>query len=140
LSIVPGDASIVNKVFAKFISRTSPGARSDIVPPAVPFKERMKHALAKLSEFLGESSIATRDPGSSLSFSGLTVEVYQSQRETLSFYGKDAIRAFSPLRSNGRPFRKYAFDNAVAFVYPNWSLIAPKIFGEEGGALVPRRA
>src|ERR1700722_3614715 len=117
LSIVASNASITNQVFVKFISRLKPRARSDIVPPKVHQEDRMKEALARLAEFIGEPSIATRDPNSSLSFSCVTYETSKSQMEILWLYGTDETMGFSPLQPDGRPLRKYG---------PHFLLLEPR--------------
>ena len=66
----------------------------------------MGAALDKLSELMGDSTIATRNPMSSLSFSCLSPEVIQSQKESVDFYGRDQWKALCPLGPNGRPIRK----------------------------------
>jgi hypothetical protein len=67
----------------------------------------MQAALNRLAEFIGDPSIATRDPNSPLSFSSLKYEVSKSQSDTLLLYQKDQAKAFSPLRPDGRPIRRY---------------------------------
>ena len=105
--MVPSSASIVNQVFVKFVSRSNPRGRSDLEPPSMPITDRMQLALAKLADFLGDPSIASRDPSSSLSFSGVSPEVRQSQTDALTFYGQGLANAFSPMRPDGRSYRKY---------------------------------
>lgn len=105
LSIVPGTASIVNQVFVKFLSRL-PRARSDIRRPEISTQDRMTSALLKLSELMGDPAIAERNPLSSMSFSCLAPDVAKSQLETVTFFGIDQWKAFSPLGPDGRPLRK----------------------------------
>jgi hypothetical protein len=105
LCIVPSTASIVNQVLTKFLSRL-PRTCSEIRPPETPTKEKMTAALNALSELMGDTTIATRDPSSSLSFSCLAPEVITSQKDAVDFYGKDQWKAFSPLGLDGRPIRK----------------------------------
>jgi len=107
LNIVPGNASIANQVLAKFLSRL-PHARSDIVPRKMSTNDRMEIALARLAEIAGDSSIASRDPLSSLSFSCLAPEVVKSQSDSLVSYGKGHRQAFLPLGPDGRPIRKFS--------------------------------
>jgi len=109
LCIVPSTASIVNQVLTKFLSRLPP-TRSDIQPPDRPTAERMAEALKTLSELMGDSNIATRDPMCSLSFSCLSPEVINSQKDAVDFYGKDEWKALSPLGPDGRPIRKCALE------------------------------
>jgi hypothetical protein len=105
LCIVPSTASIVNQVLTKFLSRL-PRTCSEIRPPETSTKDNMTAALNRLSELMGDPTIATRDPTSSLSFSCLSSEVIQSQKDAVDFYGKDEWKAFSPLGPDGRPIRK----------------------------------
>ncbi|CAA7259482.1 unnamed protein product [Cyclocybe aegerita] len=107
LSVVPGHASIVNRAFANFLARL-PHRRSDIVPPELPIKERMRMALKKLSEITGNPQIASLDPSCSISFSLLSPEVVKSQTELVRHYQKDADIAFSPMTLDGKPLRKYS--------------------------------
>ncbi|KAG2159059.1 alpha/beta-hydrolase [Suillus bovinus] len=107
LNIVPGSASIVNQVFSKFLAR-QPRTRSDLLASKVTMRERSKVALAKLAEFVGDSSIAQRDPCSPLSFSCVKDDVAKSQLENLMFYAKDLDKAYCPLGRDGRPLRKYS--------------------------------
>ena len=106
MSIIPGTASLVNRVFTGFLSQL-PRSRSDLRPPAVPTLERAKLALQTLSELVGDPSIAHRDPRSSLSFSCVTPETARSQLESLRFYSKDIDKTYCPLGRDGRPIRKY---------------------------------
>lgn len=105
LNILPGSASIVNQVFSKFLAQL-PRTRSDIIPATISIHERSKVALLKLAEFVGDPSIAHRDPRSPLSFSCVKPEVAKSQLENLEFYAKDLDKAYCPLGRDGRPMRK----------------------------------
>ncbi|KAH7916146.1 alpha/beta-hydrolase [Hygrophoropsis aurantiaca] len=107
LTILPGSASIVNQVFAKFLA-SQPLARSDFITPPTSIFDRMKTALVKLADLVGEPEMASRDPRSSLSFSCVTPEVVKSQLATLNFYKKDIEHAYCPLGRDGRPLRKYS--------------------------------
>jgi len=107
LPVVPANASIVNSVIAKFLARL-PKKESKLVPPEPPREERMQQALNKLSEIIGNPKIATRDPLCSLSFSCLTPEIAKTQADALALFGKDQATAYSPLRANGRPIRKFS--------------------------------
>jgi len=104
--MLSSNASITNQVFVKFISRVTNRPLSEIVPPERSRADRMADALALLSEILGDPNIASRDPDSPLSFSGLSPELSQSQSDVLTLYGKDQAKAFSPLRPDGRPIRR----------------------------------
>jgi hypothetical protein len=66
----------------------------------------MTSALLKLSDLNGDPAIAERDPLSSMSFSCLPPDVVKSQLETITFFGIDQWKAFSPLGPDGRPLRK----------------------------------
>jgi hypothetical protein len=107
LNILPGSASIVNKVFTKFLAQ-QPRTRSDIIPATMSIHERSKIALSKLAEFVGDPSIARRDPRSPLSFSCVKPDVAKSQLQNLQFYAKDLHNAYCPLGRDGRPMRKSA--------------------------------
>ncbi|TFK43302.1 Alpha/Beta hydrolase protein [Crucibulum laeve] len=107
VTVVPGSASIANQVFARFLSRL-PKVRSELVPPAVKVKDRMQTALELLAEITGDSSYASRDPMSSLSFSCLPDDLAQSQLELLQHYCKAREHAFCPLDEEGKPLRKYS--------------------------------
>ena len=98
-------ASIVNQVFIKFLSRQPP-ARSDPYCPDLLPQDRLRTALELLGKIRGDSSIADRDPLSSLSFSCASAEVIKSQEETRATYEKGQRNAFSPLGLDGRPLRK----------------------------------
>ncbi|KAF4574927.1 hypothetical protein EYR36_006279 [Pleurotus pulmonarius] len=107
LSIIPGHASIANQAFVKFLARL-PKSRSDIRPPDVPLQQRMQQALNTLAELVGDETIRQRNPLSPLSFSGLSPEKVASQSETLAHYGALQKTAFTPLRPDGAPARKYS--------------------------------
>jgi pimeloyl-ACP methyl ester carboxylesterase len=107
MSLIPGTASLVNRVFTGFLSQL-PRSRSDLHSPAIPTFERARMALQTLSEIVGDSSIAHRNPRSSLSFSCVTPEVAKSQLESLRFYSKDIDKTYCPLGRDGRPIRKYS--------------------------------
>lgn len=106
MTISSGHASIVNQVFSKFLSRL-PHSRSDLVASKMPISERMSYALETLAELMGDSSISSRDPLSSMSFSCLSPQVIKGQTEALETYRKGALTAFSPVGEDGRPHRKY---------------------------------
>src|SRR6188768_3922424 len=105
LSVVPGNASIVNKVFANFLAR-QPHHRSDVYTPRdMSIQDRMTAALRKLAELTGNRDTLTQDPLCSLSFSSLSPEATRSQIELLRHYEKDAHLAFSPSYHDDRPMR-----------------------------------
>ncbi|KDR83489.1 hypothetical protein GALMADRAFT_235659 [Galerina marginata CBS 339.88] len=106
ISVIPGYTSIVNNVFYKFLMRL-PHHRSDIVPPKVSLKDRMKTALNKLSEITGLDTISL-DPLCSISFSCVTPDFFKGQTELLRHYLKDASQAFTPTPVEGMPLRKYS--------------------------------
>ncbi|KAF8897174.1 hypothetical protein BD779DRAFT_1465429 [Infundibulicybe gibba] len=107
LNIIGGHASIVNQVVAKFLMRL-PHVGTMLLPPAVPTEKRMQEALTTLGALVGNTSIASRDPMSSMSFSCLSEEVVQRQTDLLDIYGERQKSAFSPVGCDGRPFRKYS--------------------------------
>ena len=96
--------SIVNQTLLKFLARL-PRARSDITPPPVSVSQRMREALDTLADLTGDSSFSGKDGMCSLNFSCVSPEICKTQVKTRESYAKDAARAFSPLRSNGRPIR-----------------------------------
>ena len=103
-------ASIINQVFAKFLSR-QPKARSDLIPQDKPLAEFMRDGLARLAEFRSDKSILDRDPCSPLSFSCAPPDVVKRQDECIVTYSKGMRHAFSPLGPDGRPIRKYVSDS-----------------------------
>lgn len=106
ISVIPGSASLVNRVFAGFLSQL-PRARSDLRTPVVPTLDRTRKALHTLSELVGDPTIAHRNPRSMLSFSCVTPEIAKSQLESLRSYSKDIDNVYCPLGMDGRPIRKY---------------------------------
>lgn len=120
LSIIPGSASIVNQVIAKFLSRF-PHRRSDLVPPALSVEVRMTTALQNLARVSSNGSIATRNPLSSLSFSCLPKDIVKAQEELITQYARNRHQAFSPLGPDGKPLRKY--DNQPLFNMTNFDLV-----------------
>uniref|UniRef100_A0A0W0G494 Putative alpha/beta-hydrolase n=1 Tax=Moniliophthora roreri TaxID=221103 RepID=A0A0W0G494_MONRR len=107
LNVVSGTATITNQVFAKFLSRL-PHCRSDLKKPSISKGERMAVALGRLAELTGDSSITSRDPSSSLSFSCLPADVARGQSDSLALYKRGEIDAFDPTGPDGRPIRKYS--------------------------------
>jgi hypothetical protein len=107
LSVIPGHASIMNKVVSNFWSRL-PHHGSPISPPKVPVEVRMSEALETLVALTGCESQSPIDPLCALAFSCLSRDVIKVQSELLEFYKKDCHRAFSPLTASGRPLRKFA--------------------------------
>ncbi|KAI5124806.1 hypothetical protein M0805_005438 [Coniferiporia weirii] len=108
VTLVPTCASIVNRVFAEFLSR-QPHVPTTLrmVTPAER-QERMQEALYRLAELMEDASIAERDPSSPLSFSCVTPEVLQSQSDVLSHQMLKEREAFSPLGMDGRPCRRFS--------------------------------
>jgi hypothetical protein len=104
LSVIPGNASIMNKVVSNFWSRL-PHHASPISPPKKPVQVRMSEALETLVMLTGCESGSPTDP---LSFSCLSPDVIKVQSELLEYYKKDCHRAFSPLSATGKPLKKYA--------------------------------
>ena len=107
LSVIPGLASIMNKVVSNFWSRL-PHHPSPISPPKTPVHVRMSEALETLVTLTGCESGSPTDPLCALSFSCLSPDVIKVQSELLEYYKKDCYRAFSPLSATGKPLRKYA--------------------------------
>ncbi|TRM68532.1 alpha/beta-hydrolase [Schizophyllum amplum] len=106
LSIVPGNASIANQTFAKFLSRLPP-ARSDLTTTLPEQRDtKMRAALERLATLMGDRNIAERDPRSVLSFSCVGPEVLKSQTEMLAHYAIGQEDAFSALGPDGRPIRR----------------------------------
>lgn len=95
------------QVFTKFLKQ------QPLIPsvplPDIDIHQRMAEALQRLADFYDAKdwTFSSRDPMSSLSFCVLPQEVFQKQEQQLKAYGKDLASAFSPLRPNGRPIRKY---------------------------------
>lgn len=106
LSVIPGHASIMNKVVSNFWSRL-PHHASPISPPKTPVEVRMSEALETLAALTGCESETPTNPLCALSFSCLSPDVIKVQSELLEYYKKDCYRAFSPLSATGRPLRKY---------------------------------
>ena len=96
--------SIVNQTLVKFLTRL-PRTRSDIRPPSVPVPQRMREALDSLAELTGDSSLTAKDAMCSLHFSCVSAEICKMQVKSRDAYAKDAVYAFCPLQSNGRPIR-----------------------------------
>jgi len=101
------NSSIVNKTLHQFISR-QPHVGTEIKGTSAPVQERMKAALATLAEFTGDKSYTNNEQISSLSFSCDTPEVLKTKLELRQTFAKGAKGAFSPLRADGRPMRKYS--------------------------------
>ncbi|THH06798.1 hypothetical protein EW145_g3837 [Phellinidium pouzarii] len=110
VTLVPTCASIVNRVFAEFLSRQTnlyiPVTLQMISPTER--RERAQEALEKLADLMEDPSIAERDPASALSFSCVTPEVLQSQSDVLSRQALNEREAFSPLGMDGRPCRRFS--------------------------------
>ena len=107
MSVIPGHASIMNKVVSNFWSRL-PHHASLISPPKTPLEVRMSEALETLVALTGCERSSPTDPLCALSFSCLSPDMIKVQSELLEYYKKDCYRAFSPLTASGRPLRKYA--------------------------------
>jgi DNA-nicking Smr family endonuclease len=67
----------------------------------------MTSALERLAEFSGDATIADRDPHSPLSFSLITPEEEKETLERIYTYARGQRDAFSPLRPDGWPIRRY---------------------------------
>ncbi|KAF9535016.1 alpha/beta-hydrolase [Crepidotus variabilis] len=92
ISIIPDAVYTVNATVATFLARL-PRARSDLLPPQTPVKERMEMALQKLSEIIGDPDMESLDSMSSLSFACLSPEISKAQTDLLKRYGRDAETA-----------------------------------------------
>ncbi|KAH8118544.1 alpha/beta-hydrolase [Phellopilus nigrolimitatus] len=110
VTLVPTCASIVNRVFAEFLSRQTHMYLPAMfqIEAADVRRERAQEALEKLADLMEEPSIALRDPGSPLSFSCVSPEVLQSQADVLRRQMVDEHAAFSPLGMDGRPCRRFS--------------------------------
>ncbi|KAF8221956.1 alpha/beta-hydrolase [Tricholoma matsutake] len=107
LNIIPGHASIANQVFGKFISRL-PHKRSELIPPEISKRDRMKKALSTLAGIIGDGSIENRSPLSSLSFCCLPPEVVKDQTDSVNQRRKRLAHAHTLLSPEGRPLRRYS--------------------------------
>ncbi|EJD01480.1 alpha/beta-hydrolase [Fomitiporia mediterranea MF3/22] len=110
VTVVPTCATIVNRVFAEFLSR-QPRPHSPIrlnSVTAADRRARLQEALIKLADLVDDTSIAVRDPMSSLSFSCVSPEVLQNQHDVLRRQMLDEHLAFSPLGMDGRPCRRFS--------------------------------
>jgi hypothetical protein len=112
LSVIPGHASLMNKVVSNFWSRL-PHHPSPMIPPKTPVETRMTEALETLVALTGCERASPIDPLCSLSFSCLSPDVIKVQSELLEHYKKDCYRAFSPLSASGRPLRKYEVSSII---------------------------
>lgn len=108
MSLVPGQASIIHQIFAKFVTRV-PHAQHRLHAPNTDksIERRMAAALETLGEGIGDPTIAKRNPLSSLSFSCLKSQVVKDQMESLDSYRKGITSAYQPVGEDGRAFRKY---------------------------------
>ncbi|KAH8830550.1 Alpha/Beta hydrolase protein [Flagelloscypha sp. PMI_526] len=106
LNITAAHASIANQTFCKFIARHP--TRSELIPPPALTFDRMANALDVLADWMDNPELSQRDPMSSLSFCCLDSQVVSSQEDSLRFYGKGMLDAFSPLAPNGRPWRRWS--------------------------------
>lgn len=130
LNIIPGHASIANQVFGKFISRL-PHKRSELIPPEISKRDRMKKALSTLAGIIGDGSIENRSPLSSLSFCCLPPEVVKDQTDSVNQRRKRLAHAHTLLSPEGRPLRRYASCWCCS-----QTLICFQIFREENRSLV----
>lgn len=113
MSIIPGNASIMNKVVSNFWSRL-PLHALPMNSPNTPVEVRMSEALETLVALTGCERESPIDPLCALSFSCLSPDLFKLQSELLEYYKKDCYRAFSPLSASGRPLRKY---EATSIIY-----------------------
>lgn len=118
VTLIPTCASVVNRVFAEFLSRQPKGETPSQLQCIHPSsrRERILSALEKLADLIEDPNIASRDPSSSLSFSCVTPEVYQSQKDILDKEVLEERTAFSPLGLDGRPLRRFVLINPTSSV------------------------
>jgi len=102
LGVIPGSASIANRVFASFLARQPP-ARSDPVPP---HPTCLEDALQRFSEIMNNPEIAARDASSPMSFSCVPPAVVRRRMQIYAQAAAGHRLAFSPLDNHGRPKRK----------------------------------
>ncbi|KAI0260958.1 alpha/beta-hydrolase [Gloeopeniophorella convolvens] len=105
LSTTPSCASILNQIYAKFLGRlprTPLGRNLPVIP------DHMKRSLARLADLSGDARIADRNPSSVMSFSLVTPEIERGQTEAFALFLKGMKQAFSPLRPDGRPQRRFS--------------------------------
>lgn len=106
LMILPQYIGITHRVYLDFLNRQ---------PPVSPFKpgkpnviKMAREALELLAKLKGDPSIATRDPLNPLSFCMWSKEVAEAFQAQLDQFSIGLDKAFSPLRANGRPIRKFS--------------------------------
>ena len=112
LSVIPGHASLMNKVVSNFWSRL-PHHSSPMNPLKTHVETRMSEALGTLVALTGRERGSPVNPLCALSFSCLSPDLLKVQSELLEHYKKDCHHAFSPLSATGRPLRKYE----VTFIF-----------------------
>jgi len=109
LFLNPTSASLVNKIYSKFLQQNVKGAWLDLRTIEIPTdstEERMQKALFKLADIMERSDLRTRCSLSPISFSCLSKESAQRQEKIMKEYGEQG-NTFSPLDLNGKPLRKY---------------------------------
>lgn len=132
MNIIPTCASIMNNMFAQFLSRHGGEKASDmnfqlghghaaaagqinarhpdIVTPLYTesVMERMARGLRTQARLANDPTIAQRDPRSPLSFSRVPPELEYQQMESIYLFAKGQADAFTPLGPRGMPLRKWS--------------------------------
>lgn len=96
LSIIPGSASILDRIVYQFLSQLPNNAcisHTSLVRHNMKIEDRLALALEHLSMVVGDPSITDRPPLSSLSFSCLSSEVVIQQAKSLRLYN-EGLRKF----------------------------------------------
>jgi hypothetical protein len=104
MSVVPEYASVVNRVYCQFL-----GSLPDppVFRPSQPDPEGVSKAgLKRLSIFVGDPSIAKRDPTVALSFCCFSPELIEENAKVLAKFAEGEKEAFCPLDEHGKPIRK----------------------------------
>lgn len=107
LSLNPGSASILNRVYSRFLLERVARTRPEVQSLKISTEQRMQDALANLADIVGRPGMVDNDPLSSMSFSCLSEEEIQRQTNILRKYVLEKEPVFSPLGPDGRPLRKY---------------------------------
>jgi hypothetical protein len=105
LSFNRNTASMLNRIYSRFLLERVEKARSDLHTPELSIKERMRNALFKLAGIVDRQDRTSKDPLSPMSFSCLSEADVTRQAELLREY-ENSDDSFSPLGPDGRPLRK----------------------------------
>jgi len=106
LFLNPASASLVNKIYSKFLQQNVKEAWSDLRTTRISTEERMQEALFELADIMERPDMRTKHSLSPISFSCLSEESAQRQEKIMKEY-EERGDTFSPLDSDGRPLRKY---------------------------------